>query len=217
MIHDQRSDCLNFKKNLHILILFLIWQLIDWLTLLPVGLELYHKLFFVHIANHVFRIDILIVVSLIVYYFCINRTDLQFRAYRYWVYLLAPVCALSYLFFERVLQLTIVNLFPHAPQLSNEAGLIPLQVQIYVHVIGPIFEELTYRKVYFDFLNSRFSSPFCVLMLSLVFGLSHFRDRPLIETIVPGVSSVVLFWLRAKLKDWKPGVLVHVLLNSNFP
>src|SRR5699024_2543309 len=78
-------------------------------------------------------------------------------------------------------------------------------------ILGPILEEIIYRKILFGYLNDKFNVWIAAFVSSLIFGLVHMEMQTLIVYMVMGLVFAYIYW---KTKRIIIPILVHVSINS---
>jgi uncharacterized protein len=81
---------------------------------------------------------------------------------------------------------------------------------IFIAVLVPIVEELTFRGVGFSLLR-RYGEWTAILLVGLLFGLAHGLVNALPLLVVFGVG---LSFLRSRVDSVYPGMIVHGLFNA---
>ncbi len=89
-------------------------------------------------------------------------------------------------------------------------GQTPIGIVILVVVIiGPIFEELIFRKIYIDAIG-KYSTKTAILVSAASFALFHGNITQIIYTFGVGL---ILGWVYAKTKNIVYPIILHMLLN----
>ena len=78
-------------------------------------------------------------------------------------------------------------------------------------IIGPILEEIVFRKIIFGALNKRFDFAIAAVISSLLFGLAH-RDLPFLLTYTS--MGFVFAYLYAKTKRIIVPIVAHASMNT---
>lgn len=78
-------------------------------------------------------------------------------------------------------------------------------------IIGPILEEIVFRKIIFGFLNKRFDFAIAAVTSSLLFGLAH-RDLPFLLSYTS--MGFVFAFLYAKTKRIIVPIIAHASMNT---
>ena len=78
-------------------------------------------------------------------------------------------------------------------------------------ILGPILEEIIFRKILFGYLNEKFNVWIAAFVSSLIFGLVHMEMQTLIVYMVMGLVFAYIYW---KTKRIIIPILVHVSINS---
>src|SRR5699024_3172234 len=78
-------------------------------------------------------------------------------------------------------------------------------------ILGPILEEIIFRKILFGYLNEKFNVWIAAFVSSLIFGLVHMEMQTLIVYMVMGIVFAYIYW---KTKRIIIPILVHVSINS---
>ena len=173
---------------------------------------LYYFRFVDNLGNLINFSLVFIILSLLFYFY---KSPDQVKLFKLPIKSISSMTILFLIFYlvSRVLDLSII-IFQENRGSENRILFPELRYLAYVHFIGPVFEEITFRKIYFDFLKKYLPEKISIIILSIVFGLSHYADRSLLECVAPMFSSLMLFWILRQYKDWKYCVLFHILLNS---
>lgn len=82
-------------------------------------------------------------------------------------------------------------------------------IVLVVVIIGPIFEELMFRRVFIDKL-SRFGERLAIVSSAIAFGLFHGNFSQLFYTTMIGL---VLGYVYAKTRRVRYSVIIHMLIN----
>jgi uncharacterized protein len=78
-------------------------------------------------------------------------------------------------------------------------------------IIGPILEEIVFRKIIFGSLHKRFSFFISALISSIIFGLAHFEPAHLILYSAMGFTFAFLY---NKTKRILVSIIAHVMMNT---
>ncbi|MGV3465335.1 MAG: CPBP family intramembrane glutamic endopeptidase [Heyndrickxia sp.] len=84
-------------------------------------------------------------------------------------------------------------------------------VVIVSSIVGPILEEIVFRKIIFGTLNKRFSFFFSAVISSIVFGLAHLEPVHLILYSAMGFTFAFLYY---KTKRIIVSIIAHVMMNT---
>jgi membrane protease YdiL (CAAX protease family) len=133
-------------------------------------------------------------------------------------FIFIPVFMILGLYLDRIFSLSLTNLTAKNYLINQNVYGAPLYLirVAYMYILGPIFEEISNRELMFNFLSRKINKYLAVFIVSFVFAISHFRDRSLLQCIVPFFASLMLFGLLFRYKDWKICALFHILLNSSY-
>jgi len=85
----------------------------------------------------------------------------------------------------------------------------PVLVFFVVVILGPLVEELIFRKIIFDRLST-FGMPFAIIVTAVSFGLFHGNLYQFFYAVLVGI---VLGFIVAKSGNWLYAVLVHAVMN----
>src|SRR5699024_3699782 len=61
-------------------------------------------------------------------------------------------------------------------------------------ILGPILEEIIFRKILFGYLNEKFNVWIAAFVSSLIFGLVHMEMQTLIVYMVMGLVFAYIYW-----------------------
>lgn len=86
----------------------------------------------------------------------------------------------------------------------------PLVVMV-SSIVGPILEEIVFRKIIFGTLNKRFSFFFSAVISSIIFGLAHLEPVHLILYSAMGFTFAFLYY---KTKRIMVSIIAHVMMNT---
>ena len=78
-----------------------------------------------------------------------------------------------------------------------------------VVIIGPIFEELIFRKVFIDTIG-KYSTPLAILVSAASFAMFHGNITQIIYTFAVGL---ILGWVYTKTKNIIYPIILHMLVN----
>src|SRR5699024_11308753 len=78
-------------------------------------------------------------------------------------------------------------------------------------ILGPILEEIIFRKILFGYLNEKFNVWIAAVVSSLIFGLVHMEMQTL---IVYMVMALVFAYIYLRTKRIIIPILVHVSINA---
>lgn len=95
-------------------------------------------------------------------------------------------------------------------QLSDIAATAPIII-ISIVLIGPILEELVFRRVIFASLNQTTNFFIAALVSAIIFGLIHFELEHILLYVATGF---VLAFLYHKTQRLLTTIIAHVLLNG---
>lgn len=87
---------------------------------------------------------------------------------------------------------------------------VPLAILV-ITILGPIIEELVFRKVIFGSLYSRMNFFYAALISSLIFGLIHLDFQHLL--VYTGMGFVFAYVYKVTKRIWVP-IVAHVAMNS---
>lgn len=82
---------------------------------------------------------------------------------------------------------------------------------IITSIIGPILEEIVFRKIIFGTLYKRWNFFISALLSSLIFGLAHFEFTHLILYTAMGFTFALLY---AKTQRILVPIVAHVMMNT---
>ncbi|CNU08195.1 TPA: type II CAAX endopeptidase family protein [Streptococcus pneumoniae] len=94
----------------------------------------------------------------------------------------------------------------------------PLLIAVFACVIGPLVEELFFRQVLLHYLQERLSGLLSIILVRLVFALTHMHSLALSEWIgavgyLGGGLAFSIIYVKEKENIYYP-LLVHMLSNS---
>lgn len=94
----------------------------------------------------------------------------------------------------------------------------PLLIAVFACVIGPLVEELFFRQVLLHYLQERLSGLLSIILVGLVFALTHMHSLALSERIgavgyLGGGLAFSIIYVKEKENIYYP-LLVHMLSNS---
>ncbi|HGR2921272.1 TPA: lysostaphin resistance A-like protein [Streptococcus pneumoniae] len=94
----------------------------------------------------------------------------------------------------------------------------PLLIAVFACVIGPLVEELFFRQVLLHYLQERLPGLLSIILVGLVFALTHMHSLALSEWIVAvgylgGGLAFSIIYVKEKENIYYP-LLVHMLSNS---
>lgn len=94
----------------------------------------------------------------------------------------------------------------------------PLLIAVFACVIGPLVEELFFRQVLLHYLQERLSGLLSIILVGLVFDLTHMHSLALSEWIgavgyLGGGLAFSIIYVKEKENIYYP-LLVHMLSNS---
>ncbi|MDG7273327.1 CPBP family intramembrane metalloprotease [Streptococcus pneumoniae] len=94
----------------------------------------------------------------------------------------------------------------------------PLLIAVFACVIGPLVEELFFRQVLLHYLQERLSGLLSIILVGLVFALTHMHSLVLSEWIgavgyLGGGLAFSIIYVKEKENIYYP-LLVHMLSNS---
>ncbi|HEU9793209.1 TPA: CPBP family intramembrane metalloprotease [Streptococcus pneumoniae] len=94
----------------------------------------------------------------------------------------------------------------------------PLLIAVFACVIGPLVEELFFRQVLLHYLQERLSGLLSIILVGLVFALTHMHSLALSEWIdavgyLGGGLAFSIIYVKEKENIYYP-LLVHMLSNS---
>ncbi|MBS4175841.1 type II CAAX endopeptidase family protein [Bacillus sp. FJAT-49736] len=78
-------------------------------------------------------------------------------------------------------------------------------------IVGPILEEIVFRKIIFGTLNKRFSFFFSAVISSVIFGLAHLEPVHLLLYCAMGFTFAFLYY---KTKRIMVSITAHVIMNT---
>src|SRR5699024_2226136 len=93
---------------------------------------------------------------------------------------------------------------------SSDLKMNPLFI-VSAAILGPILEEIIFRKILFGYLNDKFNVWIAAFVSSLIFGLVHMEMQTLIVYMVMGL---VFAYIYCKTKRIIIPILVYVFINS---
>ncbi len=118
---------------------------------------------------------------------------------------------------------TIVSILGGADSSLNQSGIETLMFSKYAIImviivvfIGPIVEELVFRKALHDFLRSlKFPVWLILIISSLLFGFIHVLDEGDLVQVFPYIfMGVALGGVELYSKNIYPSILVHIFINA---
>lgn len=77
-------------------------------------------------------------------------------------------------------------------------------------IIGPIFEEILYRYIFYNRLKRKYSIKKSILINSIIFAVSHLT---IIKTIYAFLLGIVLNFYYEKTKNIKAPIIIHISGN----
>lgn len=94
----------------------------------------------------------------------------------------------------------------------------PLLIAVFACVIGPLVEELFFRQVLLHYLQERLPGLLSIILVGLVFALTHMHNLALSEWIgavgyLGGGLAFSIIYVKEKENIYYP-LLVHMLSNS---
>ncbi|VSD31769.1 caax amino protease family protein [Streptococcus pneumoniae] len=94
----------------------------------------------------------------------------------------------------------------------------PLLIAVFACVIGPLVEELFFRQVLLHYLQERLPGLLSIILVGLVFALTHMHSLALSERIgavgyLGGGLAFSIIYVKEKENIYYP-LLVHMLSNS---
>ncbi|BDS81428.1 caax amino protease family protein [Streptococcus pneumoniae] len=94
----------------------------------------------------------------------------------------------------------------------------PLLIAVFACVIGPLIEELFFRQVLLHYLQERLPGLLSIILVGLVFALTHMHSLALSEWIgavgyLGGGLAFSIIYVKEKENIYYP-LLVHMLSNS---
>ena len=126
-------------------------------------------------------------------------------------YLLAFIVAITYVFFSAL----IFGVSPNeiiSRDHSLDALLDNLLYIIILTVIVPIYEEIIFRGILFDYANSKLNPITSSILLSALFSAIHPQHYGYMA-ISAFTFSLILYIFRWKLNSISPGILIHITYN----
>lgn len=101
-------------------------------------------------------------------------------------------------------------IFKFIPPNSNNYYSILLLI-ISSGIIGPIYEEILFRYVFYNRLKKKYSKEKSLLINSIIFSLIHIQPIKMIYAFILGI---VLNLLYEKYKTIKAPILIHISANT---
>src|SRR5699024_10132028 len=98
--------------------------------------------------------------------------------------------AASYLLFEVV---GVDSSSENSEIIIQIAKMNPLFI-VSAAILGPILEEIIFRKILFGYLNEKFNVWIAAFVSSLIFGLVHMEMQTLIVYMVMGLVFAYIYW-----------------------
>ena len=94
----------------------------------------------------------------------------------------------------------------------------PLLIAVFACIIGPLVEELFFRQLLLHYLQKKLSTWLSILLVGLVFALSHMHNLSLSEWVgavgyLGGGLAFSIIYVKEKENIYYP-LLVHMLSNS---
>lgn len=91
---------------------------------------------------------------------------------------------------------------------NNAKSLILLNISS--GIIGPIFEEIVFRYIFFNKLKRKYQSPKAILINSIIFALIHLQPTKIIYAFIIGIILNIYY---EKYKSIKAPILIHMAAN----
>lgn len=95
-------------------------------------------------------------------------------------------------------------------QITDISKSMPIFILV-VAIIGPILEEIVFRKVLFGTLNKKFSFVTAALASALIFGLVHMELSFLLTYTAIGFLFAFLYWMTKRIFV---SIIAHVSMNT---
>jgi membrane protease YdiL (CAAX protease family) len=127
------------------------------------------------------------------------------------LYLLAFTTAIAYVFFSAF----IFGISPNEITSINyglDAFLDNLPYILILTVIVPIYEEVIFRGILFDYANNKLNPITSSILLSILFSAIHPQHYGYMA-ISAFTFSLILYVFRWKLNSISPGILIHITYN----
>jgi hypothetical protein len=80
-----------------------------------------------------------------------------------------------------------------------------------IAVVGPVVEELLFRRAVTDALLKKFSEWRAIIVSALIFGLFHINPAQIIPAFLMGI---LFAWIYCRTRSLIPTIVVHILSNS---
>ena len=100
--------------------------------------------------------------------------------------------------------------FKFIPPTTNNSISLPILI-ISSGIIGPIYEEILFRYVFYNRLKKKYSKEKSLLINSIIFSLIHIQPIKMIYAFILGI---VLNLLYEKYKTIKAPILIHISANT---
>ena len=78
-------------------------------------------------------------------------------------------------------------------------------------IIGPIYEEILFRYIFYDRLKNRFSIRKSIFVSSLIFGIMHLQP---IKSMYAFILGIFLSFIYERKKNIIAPILIHISANS---
>ena len=94
----------------------------------------------------------------------------------------------------------------------------PLLIAVFACIIGPLVEELFFRQLLLHYLQKKLSTWLSILLVGLVFALTHMHNVSLSEWIgavvyLGGGLALSIIYVKEKENIYYP-LVVHMIMNS---
>ena len=95
---------------------------------------------------------------------------------------------------------------------NHSKNIFPLYLMFFSSgIVGPIYEEILFRYIFYNRLIKKHSSLFALLINSFIFALVHFS---FIKSLYAFVLGIILCLVYQKKKNILAPILIHIAANS---
>lgn len=213
------------KEYAYILITYIAMQLsgyVGYPIVYGIGVKAFHvSAKQMEMMTPIYWIVISFVAALIIVLFILRKSERNYKMERVAALPLIPsifwaIIGIFLAFFAQALAAMLEQLLGIKMGSENTQRIIGLietlpLVVVISSVVGPILEEIVFRKIIFGSLHKRFSFFISALLSSIIFGLAHMELQHLILYSAMGFTFAFLY---KKTKRIIVPIIAHVMMNS---
>ena len=123
------------------------------------------------------------------------------------IFLLNPIISEPIRYFTQLVNGQIVVFLPR----RIDPGILPVLSLISYVVFAPVFEEIVFRKMIFNYLRRSFSIPFAIAISSILFALVHMQFSGTgFMKLIYGVAFCIAYY---KTKTIITPIVFHAIVN----